>query len=115
MSTEYQEKLKDGRWQRARLQRMESDYFACRDCGTNSNLQVHHAIYIRGWEPWDYPQNLLLTVCEKCHQFRQGREKAAQITLASEMLKWPPHQLEKAVWFWLEQFHKGSDEAIHGN
>lgn len=42
----YYEMLKDPRWQKKRLEIMERDEFACRDCGDKeSTLNVHHTYY----------------------------------------------------------------------
>jgi len=67
----YSEKLKDPRWQRKRLEIMERDGFACKDCGDDkSMLSVHHCLYIKNREPWDYEDNELRTLCESCHEQR---------------------------------------------
>ncbi|MBC8441014.1 MAG: HNH endonuclease [Deltaproteobacteria bacterium] len=67
MST-YQEKLKDPRWQKKRLEIIDRDGWKCSVCGDNKNmLAVHHCEYMNGNEPWDYPGGLLVTLCEKCH------------------------------------------------
>jgi hypothetical protein len=36
------------------------------------NLQVHHVVYRRKVEPWDYPDYLYQTACEPCHESRQA-------------------------------------------
>lgn len=65
----YSERLKDPRWQKKRLQIMERDGFKCRLCtDTETTLNVHHIFYERGFEPWDYPDSSLFTVCEPCHK-----------------------------------------------
>jgi hypothetical protein len=65
---EYAEKLKDPRWQKLRLQIFERDEWECKRCGDNENtLVVHHLKYIPGREPWEYPPEILLTLCEECH------------------------------------------------
>lgn len=65
----YSEKLKDPRWQRRRLEIMQRDSWRCRKCGDGStSLNVHHDHYINGLEPWEYPADLLITLCEPCHE-----------------------------------------------
>lgn len=32
-------------------------------------LNVHHKIYYRNRDLWDYPDDCLVTLCEKCHQY----------------------------------------------
>jgi len=69
VETTYTEKLKDPRWQRKRLEIFLRDQWACVFCGDTTNtLHIHHRGYIPGLEPWEYPNELLYTVCEKCHE-----------------------------------------------
>jgi hypothetical protein len=64
----YSEKLRDPRWQKKRLEIMQRDCFACRNCrDKESTLNVHHQWYKRGAEPWDYDADSLVTLCESCH------------------------------------------------
>lgn len=64
----YAEKLKDPRWQKKRLEVMERDQFMCRKCrARDKTLNVHHLAYKKGKNPWEYEDDLLLTVCEDCH------------------------------------------------
>lgn len=79
----YSEKLKDPRWQRRRLEIMQRDGFHCMDCGSEDcSLNVHHLHYLSGKSPWEYPEELLLTVCEDCHKIRQVLETRAHVALA---------------------------------
>jgi hypothetical protein len=65
----YSEKLKDPRWQKKRLEILNRDKFACQDCfETTKTLHVHHLDYEQGADPWDYPDNYLITLCEDCHE-----------------------------------------------
>jgi hypothetical protein len=65
----YSEKLKDPRWQKKRLEVLERDGWKCRLCGEEEKtLHVHHLVYMKGFEPWEVPSGLLLTVCEECHK-----------------------------------------------
>jgi len=65
----YAQKLKDPRWQKRRLEIMKRDNFACLKChDTTKTLNVDHKFYRRGFDPWDYGDNDLQTLCEDCHQ-----------------------------------------------
>ena len=65
----YFEKLKDPRWQKKRLEIMERDEFKCSHCGDDEKtLNVHHKFYRKGANPWDYPDDALMTLCEPCHE-----------------------------------------------
>lgn len=74
----YTEKLKDPRWQKKRLEILERDEWKCQFCDdSESTLHVHHRRYIRGSDPWDYPPELLVTLCEDCHEMeREGWPEA---------------------------------------
>lgn len=64
----YSEKLRDPRWQRKRLQVFQRDGFCCVFCGAaDSELQVHHKVYRRGAQPWEYDDGDLVTLCRDCH------------------------------------------------
>ncbi len=69
MTEKYSEKLKDPRWQKKRLEIFQRDEFTCQRCfDDKSTLNVHHRRYIPGRDPWDYPDYLLITLCENCHE-----------------------------------------------
>ena len=67
--TPYQQKLLDPRWQKKRLDIFERDEWCCQKCfdGT-ATLHVHHRYYTRDANPWDYPMEALITLCEACHE-----------------------------------------------
>lgn len=67
--SEYAEKFRDPRWQQKRLLIMERDNWACQICfDTENTLNVHHRYYEFGNDPWDYPDDALVTLCEDCHR-----------------------------------------------
>jgi len=64
----YAELLKDPRWQKKRLEIFQRDKWKCKLCGDEeTTLQVHHKNYTAGNDPWDYPNDDLITLCEHCH------------------------------------------------
>lgn len=64
----YLKKFKDPRWQKMRLEVFDRDKFTCQSCyETERTLNVHHLYYEYGKDPWDYPAEALLTLCEVCH------------------------------------------------
>lgn len=66
----YSELLRDPRWQKKRLQIMERDEFTCQECYDDTRtLNVHHLGYTKGNMPWEYPDGLLITLCENCHTY----------------------------------------------
>jgi len=83
-SEEYSQKLRDPRWQKKRLHIMERDDWTCQKCfDADSTLVVHHRRYLPDKEPWDYPDYLLITLCEECHdQERETRPDVESDLLA---------------------------------
>ena len=72
----YSDKLKDPRWQKKRLEILQRDGWRCLFCGDKDNtLHVHHLAYIKGVDPWDYVDGVLVTVCEECHD-REHSDRA---------------------------------------
>jgi len=66
---QYTELLKDPRWQRKRLEIMERANFACEICDDNeTTLHIHHGYYQMGVNPWEYHDETLHCLCEKCHE-----------------------------------------------
>jgi hypothetical protein len=65
----YGEQLKDPRWQRKRLEILERDGFSCLSCGDKEKqLHVHHGAYLSKMKVWEYPENMLHTLCCDCHE-----------------------------------------------
>lgn len=76
----YQDLLKDSRWQKKRLKIMNRDKFSCCVCGCGlddgTTLNVHHISYKPGKKPWEYSDDSLITLCCSCHQkFHNGEVK----------------------------------------
>ena len=64
----YSDLLRDPRWQKKRLQILERDDFTCQGCGDKENtLHVHHKYYTYGKKPWEYSDQILITLCNNCH------------------------------------------------
>jgi 5-methylcytosine-specific restriction endonuclease McrA len=72
LNTKYAEELKHPLWQKKRLKIMQRDNFTCQNCDDKeSTLHVHHLIYLPKEDypnPWDYPDTLLITLCDTCHK-----------------------------------------------
>lgn len=75
--TAYGAKLKDPRWQQKRLRILERDEFTCRVCGSKERtLHVHHLAYPReDCDPWDSSVDLLVTLCEPCHEVEHNNHR----------------------------------------
>lgn len=73
------EKLKDPRWQKKRLEILTRDSFTCQRClSTENTLHIHHRHYLKSREPWDYPSELLATLCYSCHQKEEDCASSAE-------------------------------------
>lgn len=65
----YSEKLKDPRRQQKRLRILDRDEWACQICKSKEKtLHVHHRYYLPGLEPWEYKDDILVTLCFECHE-----------------------------------------------
>lgn len=105
----YSEKLRDPRWLARREQIITKADHKCRECGetaeqtrekSKGGLQVHHVIYLRKREPWDYPDDLLVCLCGECHFARQGMEDDAIFEfgrLMGRMSQWQLYELAKRM------------------
>lgn len=71
----YKDKLKKPKWQKKRLEILDRDNFTCTSCKSSENeLQVHHLDYLPGIDPWEYPNDMLITLCIYCHNKETKRE-----------------------------------------
>lgn len=84
---EYLKKLRDPKWQKMRLKILERDEWHCQKCGDDEEtLHVHHRYYEKGKEPWDYPLEALITLCEFCHE-SEKEERAEYEPLLLQQLR----------------------------
>lgn len=73
--SEYWKLLEHPLWQQKRLEICKRDGFRCLDCDdAETQLHVHHAYYVKGRKPWEYPNWSLRTVCKKCHKETHDQE-----------------------------------------
>ena len=65
----YKEHLNDPRWIKRRNGILSRDNNTCQFCGAQDRrLHVHHRAYFEGCMPWEYPDKMLVTLCEDCHR-----------------------------------------------
>ena len=65
----YWEQLRHPNWQRKRLEKLEAVGWTCERCeATDITLNVHHPRYFKGRMPWEYADDELQVLCEKCHK-----------------------------------------------
>lgn len=78
MNNWYANLLLDHRWLKKRRKQLAVDRYQCVSCRKKLNeatLVVHHIGYVTGWMPWDYPSDLLQTLCLECHNKQHGDKK----------------------------------------
>jgi len=63
----YEEQLLHPDWIYLRKQVLERDNGVCQLCLSDDHLHVHHKTYIDGRLAWEYPMDLLITLCGECH------------------------------------------------
>lgn len=81
----YQEKLRDPRWQRKRLEVLSRDNFTCCFCtDQETELHVHHLSYEKGKEPWEYDISNFETLCKDCHSIIESIKKSGLIIINRE-------------------------------
>ncbi len=67
--SDYAQKLKNPLWQKRRLEIMQKANFKCEVCSRETRtLHVHHIFYVSGRDPWDYPDAVLVCLCDQCHK-----------------------------------------------
>lgn len=65
----YSDKLLDGRWEDFRASYISRHGTTCQSCKrSNITAQVHHVVYEKGREPWEYDDQELMVLCRGCHQ-----------------------------------------------
>lgn len=67
---DFKEQYNHPLWQRKRLETLDFWGFQCgNDCeNTDSQLHVHHPIYMKGRKIWEYEPQELQVLCENCHK-----------------------------------------------
>ena len=64
----YDKLLKDPRWRLKRRVILKRDNYTCVKCGSKETLCAHHTYYYKKpTNPWEYPDDCLITLCETCH------------------------------------------------
>lgn len=84
----YVDKLKDPRWIEVAARIRQRDNCTCQHCETKDRiLDVHHIYYQRGLEPWEYPDEALMTLCRICHGSTEDLKKMVGILAANKSIK----------------------------
>ena len=85
MTTAFLAKYRDPRWQRLRLKVMEEAGFMCQECyDETETLNVHHRLYRKDADPWEYELEELVCLCYKCHQYIHQQKKRLNAALSNQ-------------------------------
>lgn len=74
-------------WKLKRMEILTRDMHRCIHCKCDKTLQVHHRQYhfIVSQQqfklPWEYPNHLLITLCESCHNRGHSKYKVPIINI----------------------------------
>jgi len=74
-------------WRAKREEILKRDFKSCVICNGSNSLQVHHRQYhfiVRENKfklPWEYSENLLITLCESCHKRGHSKFKVPTINI----------------------------------
>lgn len=64
----YSDLCDDPRWHEKREKILKRDDYICQLCGIQcDDVVAHHKIYRNGLNPWEYPDDDLITLCRDCH------------------------------------------------
>lgn len=88
-------------WNIRRLEILLLDNFTCVKCKSKTNLQVHHKKYDNSLKVWEYPDEYLVTVCNKCHEDFHSK---TPITKMYEKIKKYKLDKDKIKMFQLKSF-----------
>ena len=64
------------KWQRKAAENKTRAGWVCQVCGADDRkLETHHGFYVYGRDPWDYPDESLFCLCDKCHKRADSQRK----------------------------------------
>lgn len=75
------------RWKARRKEIIMRDHNRCVNCSSDKELQVHHRQYHfivsqnQFRLPWEYPDHLLITLCQSCHNRGHNKYKVPTINV----------------------------------
>jgi 5-methylcytosine-specific restriction endonuclease McrA len=106
----YQEQIKDPRWQKRRLEIFHRDNFTCQKCHSKKKeLHVHHLIYQSGNMIWQYKDKELITLCSECHKYETDNLNEASKLLLYNIRT--SGMLSDEIYA-LAEYHKGRKDRI---
>jgi len=82
----YQDQIKDPRWQKKRLEILELHDFTCINCNSKEKtLNVHHIKYKKNSLIWEYDDDELTVLCEDCHKELHFYKKLIEESIPNDL------------------------------
>lgn len=72
----YNDQLLTPEWGNKRKEIIDRDNGQCQICLSQKELHVHHKTYLSNRMAWDYPSELLITLCGSCHSLFHAVERS---------------------------------------
>ena len=107
-----QEKFRDIRWQKKRIEILERDGQSCQGIDENGvrckttlkdeQLEIHHRNYTTP-DPWDEPSENLIALCRSCHEkeknanLGQAARDVSDVLMKSNWMVWQRKLLAKCI------------------
>lgn len=81
------EKFLDPRWQKISFKILERDQWTCQACrNTDETLAVYLRYFEKNQEPWEHPDDALITLCPSCLAY-EGPEMENALDLLNKTLR----------------------------
>ena len=127
----YQKKLRSPHWQKRRLELLSAAGWKCSDAGCRRrlhqhaeylsspptddppSLEIHHLYYEWGRDPWDYPDDAFLVLCDECHEKRAIVERTIKRELVKRFRLVPVSMIEDAFWEMIEAQFPVHDDKLN--
>jgi len=94
----YADQLNHPLWKMKKNRVMAENNCRCQHCGRqDAQMQVHHVHYIKGRMAWEYPDEMMMCLCEWCHQRWHDEHGKAQNALALALKRIPGPRIPKVA------------------
>jgi len=94
----YAEQLDHPLWKMRKNRVLAANNCCCQHCGRqDAQMQVHHVHYKKGRMAWEYPEEMLMCLCEWCHKRWHEEHGKAQNALAMALKRIPGPRIPKVA------------------
>lgn len=84
----WERQLRTRRWNNKRTEILIRDHFKCQHPGCNVHswgVEVHHLDYLGNLQAWEYPNDMLVTLCHEHHSDHHAGIKMAEKALTATL------------------------------